>query len=452
MWKDWLKRLTRKAPTPAIEIVIPPVPPLPPPVEPVLEPERRGWRVLCNSWSGHDREAGLKLLRASPSTGALGAILDRLNDWVPQVRQAANEALADYLNPEHADALIAQMPKFLALVERKRADHLPTLKRLEAVLAMEACRARCDEAYWLSRGASARFYFNVLVQTDHAVEQADFLARTMRHPDLAARQMAVAKTLELPDGPAQTVLMLGLENASGVLRTRAFHASLRFEDGRAALIRRCLMDPSPAVRSLALWAAKKYDVDVAKVLHERLAADIPGSKAQWLGALGLAMSLEVRMPAHWVGVGLSHGSGFVRAQTLALEGPHQPDLLLGALDDPSRTVFDVVIRGVDQMSWQAISAVISPKLELEWHTLPPTRRQGIHRVMPKWEQVRFLLDQLQKNTDWDYWLDQLQQWVALQYRVVDWATPKTERLAIIERLRDLEGVGALQAGSVSRIA
>ena len=51
------------------------------------------WIDLC-SWDGHKREQALRCIESAPNRFVLALVCRRLNDWVPQVRQAANEVLS----------------------------------------------------------------------------------------------------------------------------------------------------------------------------------------------------------------------------------------------------------------------------------------------------------------------------------------------------------------------
>lgn len=98
-------------------------------------PEKGGWRVLnsfgrpaqeaephrfltwidLSSWNGHVRERTLRTLTGpAPNSFFLSLAVRRLNDWVPQVRAAAREAvprLAQATDPEQVvDMLCAMLP------------------------------------------------------------------------------------------------------------------------------------------------------------------------------------------------------------------------------------------------------------------------------------------------------------------------------------------------------
>ncbi|MFK3866576.1 hypothetical protein [Pseudoalteromonas rhizosphaerae] len=65
------------------------------------------WIDLC-SWDGHKREQALRCIKSAPNRFALALVCRRLNDWVPQVRQAASEVLSKIVtNTDKSDVVDA---------------------------------------------------------------------------------------------------------------------------------------------------------------------------------------------------------------------------------------------------------------------------------------------------------------------------------------------------------
>jgi len=443
MWTDWLKGLIGKSPESANNARPTGQAQASPPSE---------WQSLVRCWNGYNREAGLKAIRSSRSPQRLEAIIERLNDWVPEVRAAASVAFEDYLIPQHADWLLAQLPAVLALENRRRANHGPTISRLEAVLAKSDYLNQCEEIFWLSRGACARLLFNVLTQ--HKVESAleAFLISALHHLDFGVRRMALSKAMELPETSAQKAIAFGLTSASGILRTQSFHMAIRFPEGRTNLITHALTDPSPSVRSAALWAAKQHGVDPSQILQDRLTGQIPTKKVYWLGVLGLAQRLGARLPESWLTAGMNQSSGAVRSLILAIAGSDKPHLLFAAIGDPSRDVFEIVAKGLRELPWNAIEHELTDRLEAAWERLSLSRSHAFLKLMPRWAQAGFLLQRLHQNANEAYWLEQIRWWVNTQPNVVaDPATSKDERQRIIQQLTELETARALPVGSVGRL-
>lgn len=412
----------------------------------------RNWHSLVSSWDGFDREAGLLAIRSEQTSERLSAIIVRLNDWVPQVREAAKTALGDYLTPKYAPWLIAQLPAILALEMRKRENHRVTLDNLEALLATPECLPLCAPALPTSRGQCARLLFRVLAQSMTDDEREPFLIMSLHHPDFSVRRAALGRAMELPQAAAQRAVAFGLASNSSILRRLSFLEAVRIPAGRTRLIEDFLTDPSPATRSTALWAAKKYGVEPMHVLQTHLRGNTPETKAQWLGVLGLAQDLNMPVPEDWLTTALEQKSGAVRSLVLNIEGGNRPARLICAIADPSKSVFEVAVTGLRSQPWSVIASAFTRQLEVLWATLTADRRQALLGLMPKWTQAGFLLQQLQIAPTEPSSLEQIRLWADAQvYAITDRDTPKNERDPIIERLMALEAGRALPAGIISRL-
>jgi hypothetical protein len=433
MWKTWLQRAE---PTSAAQAPAP----------------TGDWRLLMSSWDGFDREAGLHAVRLEHSSERLSAIIVRLNDWVPQVRDAARQAFDDYLNPTYAASLIAQLPAILALEDRKRDDHRVTLSKLHALLTTPECLPLCMPALHTQRGPSARLLFGVLAHSMTDDELEPFLITSLHHPDFSVRRLALGKAMELPEAAAHRAIAFGLTSNSSILRRLSFLEAVQLQTGRTQLIEDFLTDPSPATRSTALWAAKKYGVDPAPLLHRHLTGKKPETKAQWLGVLGLAQDLSVPAPEQWLSAALEQNSGAVRSLVLSIEGADRPARLIAAIADPSRQVFEAGVAGLRPQPWSVIASAFTRQLDALWATLSATRRLALLELMPKWTQAGFLLSQLQRTPEDPASLEQISAWADAQlYAITDRETPKSERDRVIEQLTVLEAGGAMPAGAIARL-
>ena len=115
--KDWLDRLRNK-----------------PVTEPTWAEYRRNealellanangsgtWIELSTHYNGFVREVAVRALSRDCSPQALVALIERLNDWVPQIRDLALSGLNNYLNPAQAPALLYALESIMALAARQR--------------------------------------------------------------------------------------------------------------------------------------------------------------------------------------------------------------------------------------------------------------------------------------------------------------------------------------------
>lgn len=124
------------------------------------------WITLSNYRNGFVREVAVRELIDRPSPGALVALIERLNDWVPQVRDLAKAGLARYLSPTHVPALLFALEDFMALALRHRADHAPTLKAVRAVLQSVEADDEVYTSFLTRQGRAARYLFTLLLEKD----------------------------------------------------------------------------------------------------------------------------------------------------------------------------------------------------------------------------------------------------------------------------------------------
>ncbi|AWM92908.1 hypothetical protein DJ564_19970 [Pseudomonas sp. 31-12] len=149
---------------------------------------------------------------------------------------------------------------------------------------------------------------------------------------------------------------------------------------------------------------------------------------------------------------LSQNSGAVRSLVLILEGEDRPALLIAAIADPSRPVFEAGVHGLRPQPWSIVESAFTHQLETLWVTLSPSRRQALLELMPKWTQAGFLLYQLHRSPYEPSSLEQIREWVDAQpYSITDRETPKRECDRIIEQLSALETDRRLPAGSIARL-
>ncbi|MGS5089684.1 hypothetical protein ACVC7V_24640 [Hydrogenophaga sp. A37] len=81
------------------------------------------------------REAAVKSLVSRPQRGTLPMLLVRLNDWVPQVRVAANAAVRSLMQPTYLVDWITAIDAVVDLERTRRADHAPMLKEISLFLS-----------------------------------------------------------------------------------------------------------------------------------------------------------------------------------------------------------------------------------------------------------------------------------------------------------------------------
>lgn len=122
------------------------------------------WVELSTHYNGFIREVAVRELCSHPSPQALVALIDRLNDWVPQIRDLALVGMNLYLSASQTQALLFALEPLMALAARQRADHGPTLKSVRDVLQSPEIQDEVYANFLTRQGKAARYLFALLLE------------------------------------------------------------------------------------------------------------------------------------------------------------------------------------------------------------------------------------------------------------------------------------------------
>ncbi|SDI00258.1 hypothetical protein SAMN05216588_1105 [Pseudomonas flavescens] len=406
--------------------------------------------TLSTHGNGFVREVAVRELSEQPSPDALAALLERVNDWVPQIRKLAVAGVQTYLTPEHTTALLHALPALMALAERQRADHGPTLAAARAVLQTAEARHEVEAAFVAKHGKGARFLFGLLLEASD--EPTSLLATALAHREMTVRQMAVSACQVLPADLARPLLLRAFATPGASVRVNALRYLLTALDAPRPLLREALLDASPAVRNLARWAAPRWQMDVHDVLHTRLEQQAPANKREWLGLLGLACELAVDLDERWKDQARQAPMSSVRLAAVESLGQSDLSRQLAALDDTSDKVFAKAVERLSSQDWNELASELDTRLDTGWYALSHRRRAALLELQPRWQQLAYLLRRLDSAPEERaYWLEQLSTWCNRQYLMVDPTTSTVERAALLQRVERLEADGLVVKGSSERL-
>ena len=217
----------------------------------------------CRSWSGYERERAVRALGDVTCAEALQAILVRLNDWVPQVRQAAQAAYQRYLDERRVADLLVNLDGYLALQGKTRNDFADLIRQTDDLLAQPLYRHRLLPLFRRSYGRAARYLFRRLCV--HGIS-VPLVEEALRHREPSVRTTA----LDVLGGlHVQTAAAIAADVARHGRPASLRSAALRFAlsrmsdpDAKRALCRDLLLDPSAGPRSAASWYARQLGEDV----------------------------------------------------------------------------------------------------------------------------------------------------------------------------------------------
>lgn len=366
--------------------------------------EKSDWLQLSRNSNGFVREVAVRVLCDTPSAQALLALVERLNDWVPQIRQLAERGVQHYLHPNQADALLYALEPLLALAGKGRCNPEAILQQMAEVLSLPELHATLIEALSGRRGKGARFLFELLLKSE-AGALPTTLQIAMKHADTGVRRMTLTASKRLPLADARVLLRQGFASSSAQIRVTALREWLARDEQLPqiqSLLRTGLLDPAPAVRCLACWAASRHQVNSTEVLKLGL-AEQPTDKNGWLGLIGLAKELVEPQALPTLQVALLHTSPVVRSRALEAIAAIAPDdvlaTLLSALDDPSPHVVRAASRLLKHQSIRTGDEQLSVALASSLSKGESRKLATLAALTPLWSHLQHLLRALEIAED-----------------------------------------------------
>jgi hypothetical protein len=146
------------------------------------------------SYSGFVREAAVKALVSRPQRGTLPLLLVRLNDWVPQVRVAANAAVRSLMQTAYLADWITAIDAVVDLEQARRADHGPMLKEISLFLSRPEHLPQVIDATRTAGLRVRRFVFDAQWLAAHDDDdRVPLLERALSGDDVLMASRAVSR-------------------------------------------------------------------------------------------------------------------------------------------------------------------------------------------------------------------------------------------------------------------
>lgn len=357
------------------------------------------WLAEARSHNGYVREAAVKALGRSGQGRALPMLLERANDWVPEVRHAARQAVGVFLQDGSIGPWVCVLGQVAALRRASRADHSALLQGIEALLLrpghLLALHAVQDEM----TPEALRFLFDLQIRAvaDDDV-RSQVLQRALASRDVVVASMGVA-AIQALHAPARRLALAGEACLSRFAAVRANGLRVALSSGgpvAASLAADLCLDTSAGVRVIALAALAGSTgsvVDRARHLFQQ------GSRVrERAAALDVLCTLDPGGARALCELASSDSASTVRRMAYirrlaGAQGAERDELVLLVLKDESPRVRSVAVAQVGQGA-----AAPSGDTLLGLARARPVALGSLVSVavrLPPWERLVFLLDALQ---------------------------------------------------------
>jgi hypothetical protein len=307
--------------------------------------------ACIRSDDGFLREAALARGAELGAIALAPAMVERLNDWVAQIRDTARSALTTLQTSMTGAQLLEILPATLALRDTGRSDHTAWIAQFElALVAKVDARDLLDGA----RGGDvtgARACFHVLSKyrlIDARALAAEFiLSRT----DIVLARQALALCATLPVDDRRNNYLAALASPFGAVRTLALRALLASQDDAKhdTLAAARLMDPQSSVREVAIAYLARRQFDVRSHYRALLDGETLSAKSTQIALMSLAGLHEPADVPRAMLLATSPLASVRRAAIVAWIrlAPHAKDeAALAALNDDRPSVRAISLRAV----------------------------------------------------------------------------------------------------------
>jgi len=226
---------------------------------------------MCEHWNGYKRETAVRRLGMFGNPLALPKLLIRANDWVPQVRVAARNAILRLAVPINAKAFVQCLPELYHLRNCGRDNHDELIRQIESFLLAK------NNATHLIQGINHKNPFVVrrcveLVIKKRLLRTSEFVNTCLKHSDLIVR-VKVSYLLRKLEGPEQdSALAIALKDRFMPIRREAFQLILKKEENHT-LAKKFLFDHHSSLREIAIIYLKQAKINVKSIYQISLKSE-----------------------------------------------------------------------------------------------------------------------------------------------------------------------------------
>ena len=242
-------------------------------------------------YSGYIREASLERCVQHGAVEALPYVVERLNDWVPNVRRAAQSAVLKLMPLASPPQLLGILPAVLQLREKGRADHTEWSTQFEIALVKQVGGSYLEKCALESDVKLARACFHIL-KSQELLEAASLTALMLKsREDIVLATHAITLCATLPLENQRTHYELALTSHFGSVRTLALRALLQIPElnaDRDRIAVDALLDVQSSVRWLAIKHLQTRQFDLAAHYRGVLANPAVSAKRTQVALLSLA--------------------------------------------------------------------------------------------------------------------------------------------------------------------
>lgn len=211
---------------------------------------------------GRKRENAVRRLGMLGDPMALPYLIERANDWVPQVRQAAYDAILNLCRPGNAPAFIDQLVDLTHLENCRRADHRGLLGQIKEFLLNQDNHPVLIQGMDHNNPFIAKTICKLVIERK-LLQPYELVKRCLMHQDVIVRSMASENLRILDTESFGLAIDQALSDRYMPVRREAFQQLIaRNRLSALSRARDFLLDRHVAIREIAVHQLLKEGYDV----------------------------------------------------------------------------------------------------------------------------------------------------------------------------------------------
>ncbi|WP_028104829.1 hypothetical protein [Pseudoduganella violaceinigra] len=291
-------------------------------------------------YSGYVRQAAVERCLELSLPGTLPLVATRLNDWVPQVRDAARAAVLAMLADASPEDQCAALQIVGALRNANRTSHAEWISAFEDILLSSAGEDGIWDWYVAAPNKLARICFEILLKRSSRILPKMLANGVSSRRDIviACRSAQIAR--ELPVSEGLPVLRIALNSQFGAVRRIALQALLA-NGGAGDLVLDYLLDMHGTVRGIAMSHLREQQFDLNAFYRSALLDSAQRPTTHRIALLSLASlgsSGDLALVKEYTNAAASRLRGAAYAAWMRLAPNEKDELMLRAFSDRSPLV------------------------------------------------------------------------------------------------------------------
>lgn len=229
---------------------------------------------MCEHRNGYRREKAVRRLGMLGNPLAIPKLIVRANDWVPQVRTAAREAILQFAIHNNAEVFVQCLPELYHLKKCGRYNHGGLIKSIETFLLLKENVTYLIHGINSNNSLVARMCVGLAVKKQQ-IWSLKLIKTCLKHSNVMVRAKASHLLRNLDGNEQNLALDIAIQDRFMPIRREAFQIILKRDGSNITLAKKFLFDRHSSIREIAIIHLKQAEIDVKSIYRMSLDSKQP---------------------------------------------------------------------------------------------------------------------------------------------------------------------------------